>query len=208
MDSKKAILANLSPTPDFARNNRDGNFVHVVPDMPDTAEEILLHFVTEAEKLTCKLHRAADEKAAVKEILALIDGEERILGWSFDKIGVPGLEAALNAAGIRVEQSPNPAARYGLTGADAALAATGSIVLSGGEGKPRSASLLPLIHIAVLRSEQILQDFESWIALQENFTATSNVFVISGPSKTADIAMELVMGMHGPQELHIILLET
>ena len=68
------------------------------------------------------------------------------------------------------------------------------------------ASLLPPIHIAVLRSEQIIKDLESWVALQQDFGEASNIVVISGPSKTADIAMELVLGMHGPQEVHLLLI--
>lgn len=62
-----------------------------------------------------------------------------------------------------------------------------------------------------LRSTQIVPDLESWMAAQraDGFAAmrgASNIVVVSGPSRTADIAMELVMGMHGPRELHIVLL--
>ncbi|MCP4142583.1 MAG: hypothetical protein GY755_20280 [Chloroflexi bacterium] len=206
MDSRRSILSKLSQRPSLALDNQKNDLVHVVPNLSDNPEELLLRFITEAEKLSCKTHQVTDEKGAVEEILALIEGEEKVLGWSFDKIGLPDLESALNEKNIVVDKSANPEARYGITGADAALAATGSIILSSGAGKPRVASLLPLIHIAVLRREQIMQDLESWIAAKEDFTESSNVFVISGPSKTADIAMELVMGMHGPQELHIILI--
>ena len=56
---------------------------------------------------------------------------------------------------------------------------------------------------------EIVRDLESWVtAMQKSeiLQDSSNVVVISGPSKTADIAMELVIGMHGPQELHLVLI--
>jgi L-lactate dehydrogenase complex protein LldG len=101
--------------------------------------------------------------------------------------------------------------RVGLTGVDAALAATGSVVVVSGSGRARAASLVPPIHIAVVAASQIVPDLESWWAVQkaaglEQIRQHSNVVVITGPSRTADIAMQLVMGMHGPRELHLVLL--
>jgi L-lactate dehydrogenase complex protein LldG len=102
-------------------------------------------------------------------------------------------------------------ARVGLTGVDAALAATGSLVLSSGDGRARAASLLPPIHIAVVTADQILPDLESWLASSKAAGSApirrpSNIVVITGPSRTADIAMQLVMGMHGPREVHVVLM--
>ncbi len=57
-----------------------------------------------------------------------------------------------------------------------------------------------------MRSNQIIQDLENRVAQNQDFYDVSNVFLISGPSKTADIAMELIMGMHGPQALQIVLI--
>lgn len=69
------------------------------------------------------------------------------------------------------------------------------------------------VHIAVVQSSQIVPNLESWWAEQraarlEQVRQRSNVVIITGPSRTADIAMQLVMGMHGPQELHLILLNS
>ena len=84
--------------------------------------------------------------------------------------------------------------------------------MSAAPGKHRVTSLLPPIHIAIVRRNQILADLETWVARQrepgiDRFRALSSIMIISGPSRTADIAMQLVMGMHGPRELHIILVD-
>jgi L-lactate dehydrogenase complex protein LldG len=87
------------------------------------------------------------------------------------------------------------------------------VVVMSGNGRYRAASLLPPVHIAVVTASQIVPDLESWWALQkaaglEQIRQHSNIVVITGPSRTADIAMQLVMGMHGPRELHLVLLRN
>ena len=187
------------------------NYRPVIPDISDDRKEMVSRFSAEAERLNCIIHPATDKKHAVEAILALVNGEKKISGWDFDQIGLPGLEEVLEKRNIHLDTSSNPATRYGVTGVEAALAATGSLVLASGKGKNRAASLLPLIHIAVVHSRQIVKDLETWLSFKretgDNFLEASNITIISGPSKTADIAMELVLGMHGPQEMHIILIE-
>jgi L-lactate utilization protein LutC len=63
----------------------------------------------------------------------------------------------------------------------------------------------------VITSDQILATLEQWISRQRAnglsaFQQISNIVIVSGPSRTADIAMELILGMHGPGELHIVIL--
>ncbi len=210
MSSKAEILEKLSiKKHSFASTRADASYRHVVPDISDNPQEMLARFIIEAEKLSCVIHQVVDEKDATEAILKLVGGEKTILGWSFEQIGLPDLEEAFAEKGIYLDETENPETRYGITGVEAALAATGSIILTSGAGKSRAASLLPPIHIAVLRSNQIIQDLESWVASvekEELFQDASNIFLISGPSKTADIAMELIMGMHGPQEVHLVLI--
>jgi len=62
-----------------------------------------------------------------------------------------------------------------------------------------------------MRAEQILPDLESWEEAQRRegypaFTRSSNTTIVSGPSKTADIAHQLVKGAHGPREVHVMIL--
>lgn len=179
--------------------------------LADTSPAALYgRFVQEAEKAACVVHQVNDPEAAIAAILEIVGADTAVSSWNPAHIPLPGLAEALDQANIsRVGQDAS--VRIGLTGVDAALAATGSLVVMSGNGRPRAASLLPPIHIAVVAASQILPDLESWWAAQkaaglEQTRQHSNIVVITGPSRTADIAMQLVMGMHGPRELHLMLL--
>ncbi len=92
----------------------------------------------------------------------------------------------------------------GVTGADAALAETGSVVVSSGPGRSRMASLLPPVHIALVAVERLTSDILTW-ATARSGDLPANVIAISGPSKTADIEQTLAIGMHGPKRVIVIL---
>lgn len=180
----------------------------VVAQLPD--EDLLNSFVLQAEALACRVAAFDETDAAVEHILSLLDGHDVIAAWDFLHIPLDGLREALAAAGVRVTSARDPQVQIGLTGVDAALAATGSIVLQSGPGKGREVSLLPYTHIAVLQQSRIVRDLETWLATQRQDTArfkeVSKHNIISGPSRTADIAMELVMGAHGPAELYVVII--
>ncbi len=179
-----------------------------LPDLePEALQEL---FVSEAQKAACVVHHAASSQEAVEIILRLAGEDKQISCWEPEEIPLPGLEEGLANAGITCV-AQDATVRLGVTGVDAALAATGSLVLCSGQGRFRAASLLPPVHVAVVERTQILPDLEQWWAQQregglDQVRQSSNIVVISGPSRTADIAMELVMGMHGPGELHIVLI--
>jgi L-lactate utilization protein LutC len=121
----------------------------------------------------------------------------------------PGVldEAALRKAGIAIRRTPDAAIRAGVTGAICGLADTGSILIADGEGDPLKASLLPEIHIAVLCASNILPTLADAFRLPL-LTRSRSAVIITGPSRTADIEMSLTIGMHGPRELHIFLVDS
>jgi len=78
--------------------------------------------------------------------------------------------------------------------------------------QPRSISLLPPVHVAILRSQQILPGLSELFPLlgreqNGNRKLSSAITFITGPSRTADIELKLVVGVHGPQELHVLLVD-
>ncbi len=94
----------------------------------------------------------------------------------------------------------------GITTTCGAIAATGAVVLWPDASEPRTLSLVPPVHIAVLKADQIFNSFCEIIQAQ-NWTAgmPTNALLISGPSKTADIEMTLAFGVHGPKELIVLI---
>jgi len=126
---------------------------------------------------------------------------DRIQAWEPEYLP-EGVLDDLTAAGIQVQSSSDPAIRVGLTGALAAAAETGTLVIPGGPGRSPLASLLPEIHLALLPYESIRTSFADVLKLDEIKTASS-VALISGPSRTADIEMTLTIGVHGPGEVHV-----
>lgn len=113
------------------------------------------------------------------------------------------------AAGLALEpRAANGSDAIGVTGAFAAIAETGTLVLASGPDTPASASLLPETHVAVVRAERIVAHMEDAFALaRETFGQLPRAInFVSGPSRTADIDQTIVLGAHGPSRVHIILI--
>jgi L-lactate dehydrogenase complex protein LldF len=128
------------------------------------------------------------------KILSLLEqaNSREVLAW--ESASLPdGLLDEVQKGGVKVVHGRNPDIRVGLSGVDAAIAETGTIMLTSGPGRSLSTSLLPEIHIAILQA----------LRLQEIQTATT-VVLISGPSRTADIEMTLTVGVHGPGRVYVL----
>ena len=97
----------------------------------------------------------------------------------------------------------------GVTSADFCMADTATLVIRTRPGQARSVSLVPSIHIAVIRLEQIIADLKELYALIIGDMATKKegltncMTYISGPSKTADVEATMVHGAHGPREVYV-----
>ncbi len=166
--------------------------------------------------------RTTDDVADLVAEICRKQEQTQVLGWQPAALPLPDLPAALAARSIELLESQlgqqrrqqldalNPVL-VGLTGAAAGLARTGSLVLLADSQHGRLASLMPDIHIALLRQSDIYADIAAWMAApgtSEAIASHSNTVVITGPSRTADIAQTLTLGAHGPRELHVILLDS
>jgi len=106
-------------------------------------------------------------------------------------------------------------ADIGISGANLAVAESGTLIIISNEGNARLVTSLPPVHIAILTTEKFVQTLEQASTLIKALTIassglklTSYVSFITGPSRTTDIEKELVIGVHGPKELHIIILDN
>jgi L-lactate dehydrogenase complex protein LldG len=215
MNSREKILNRLravpkpfTHVPEIAQNA----YLPMVPMGDKSPATLQARFMEEAQKISSKVYPVPDSESAIQQILTLIGDSKQVLSWDMDQIPVRGLAEALKNEGITFAAPGDPSVRIGLTGASVGLAATGSLVFVSGAGKPRLAGLIPPVHVAVLTTDQLVPDLESWAAMQRQTHLEAfkhaNISVISGPSRTGDIEMEIVMGVHGPGEVHIILIGT
>lgn len=167
-------------------------------------------------------HVVADGPAALAAVLALVRerGARRVLFGAepvFEGLDWAGALRAAGAEVVPAAGAPNAAGRreaffaadLGLSGVDYLIAETGSVVQLSRPDQPRALSLLPPVHVAVARHDQLLPDlfdlFEA-VPWAERGGLPSGLSLITGPSKTGDIELRLVTGVHGPGELHVFLL--
>lgn len=95
-------------------------------------------------------------------------------------------------------------ADVGLSSADAALAETGSLVVTSGPGRSRLATLLPPVHLALVPVSLLTTDLFTFTAARSGAQPAS-LTIISGPSKTADIEQTMAIGVHGPKRFIVVL---
>ena len=97
-----------------------------------------------------------------------------------------------------------------MTGAFAAIAETGTLMLASGPDTPATVSLLPETHVAVVSARRIVAHMEdAWLLAREELRQMPRaVNFVSGPSRTADIDQTIVLGAHGPYRVHIVLVRA
>ncbi|NQT55333.1 MAG: lactate utilization protein [Desulfobacteraceae bacterium] len=194
------------------------------------SESLSRSFQKECELLSVKVHvvSAFDEachflSSILKETMA-----KRVIKWDspllirlkidrlLDSLGVqdmlPADKIPIKEANRKDFVMPESKADLGISGADYGLADSGTLVLRARPDQDRATSLLPPIHVAIIESEYILPGLDDLITrllldFEEKGDLNSCLTLITGPSKTADIEMNLVHGVHGPKELHVILLD-
>ena len=171
------------------------------------AESVTLQdrFVTEARALGVDTFVETSSDAVRARLASLIEGQ-RVLAWNPDQL--PYGAGAL-VAGAALGSSPRDEqanAQVGVTGCHGAIAETGSLALLSKPGCSRAVSLLPPLHIAIVRPEDFFFGMgEFFEARKDQIAAASNCTFVTGPSRTADIELTLTIGVHGPARVVVIL---
>jgi L-lactate dehydrogenase complex protein LldG len=217
LEQSRAMLADVAAHTPHA----PPPFVHPAQD------DLPAQFAAELAKLEGYPHRCADDTQALDAIRLILQRHQAtsVVAWDRAQIGLPGLDALLAELGARVLDSDTigfeRAARLQalepvlicISGADAGIAESGTLVLRSGSGRGRLASLIAPVHIAVLRRAQIVRGLGAALALLQEqhgrdlFVDSSNLTLISGPSRTGDIELTLTLGVHGPREIHVVLID-
>ena len=192
--------------------------------VPVPQDLLVERFTAELTAIAGRVHRAATTREAIATIIGLCreHGASRVLSWAPEWVGVSGLDEGLAANGITVDQGWIPDGgdrsdrlaaldpiRVGITGAFAGIAESGTIAVVSGAGRSRLASLLTPVHIAVLRADCMYRSLTAFLAAHADIAEQgSNLVLITGPGRTADIEMTLTRGVHGPGEIHVVVLEN
>jgi L-lactate dehydrogenase complex protein LldG len=197
-------------------------YLNVTVQDDESPDALLERFSKELGALTGEVYPVTGDEEARAKVLEVLEQFEAksILAWDFSHIPVDGLEAAIRATGIEIIQpdthdemrmetlSAAADAQVGLTGADAAAATTGTLIFTTAPGKGRIPTVLAPVFLAVITLDQLVPRLESWIAKQRAlglpFTNSANVCFITGPSRTGDIEMQMVLGVHGPGKIRVI----
>jgi L-lactate utilization protein LutC len=177
-----------------------------------TMEERIAAFTAALEALAGKVHRAKDRAEARLYVERTVSGSAAVASNSpyLVECGIRGVEGITGGITDREQLRELCAtAAFGITSADYALANTGTLVMMASPSEQRLVSLLPPVHIAVVPCSSLLSSLDEFLAMVAlPAAATSSTVFITGPSRTADIEQILVRGVHGPGEIHVVLVET
>ena len=176
-------------------------------------------FIEELEALGGHGKRVENLEEAREYVLDLAREREAklLLRWDVDDLEDLGVDAALGETGVEVAVWRDLAdfreiagkADIGLSTAEWAIAETGTLVLEGGPGKGRTVTLLPPTYVALMPVERILRTVPEAIEKYagEARGLPANVCFHTGPSRSGDIEMSLFVGMHGPGDVHVVLVD-
>jgi L-lactate dehydrogenase complex protein LldG len=224
MSSRDSILNKLRaarrPFPDAPP--RPSQYLNVTIQDDESPDALLKRFTQELTALKGEVFAVEGDEGARACVLDLLKQHQAksILAWEFVHIPVEGLESAIRDAGIEIIHpethdemrmetlTASERAQVGLTSAEVAAATTGTLVVRTEPGKGRLPTVLPPVHITVIRLDQIVPRLESWFEQQRAqglpLKDSANFCFISGPSRTGDIEMELILGVHGPGVVQVV----
>jgi L-lactate dehydrogenase complex protein LldG len=199
-----------------------GITVPVHEERPSSSDALSERLTQELEKVDGRVHRVAsigDARDVVSEILSEHDAKRIVLG-ECELLSDLDLQPALKEAGMELTvcdlrqdvardriRDAEFVADVGITSADYGIAESGTVALLAAPGRGRAVSLLPPVHIAVLRSSDIVYELSELFERvdKERGDLPSALTFITGPSRTADIELVLTVGVHGPKYLYLIL---
>ncbi|MCH7518744.1 MAG: lactate utilization protein [Candidatus Dadabacteria bacterium] len=199
----------------------DRNFQFEAEEVQKLIEEqqgnLETQFIGELNKVNTNVIEAGSEDE-VKSFLQDIIKEKELKSfaiWESQFLKEINLKQDFKDTGLKLITAKNKNrmanADIGITEVDYAIADTGTLVLLTDKNQPRSVSLLPPIHVAIVRPENLVRNIKDLFIilksrLQNSEDITSCMTFITGPSRTADIELSLTLGVHGPKELYVVIL--
>ena len=176
------------------------------PRLLESLDSEVERFLSEVKKLSGVSQKlSSPEIDSALKTLITDQNIRKATVWETPHLRQLGIAEILNFLGVELI-SPNANKHemaqcdLGITEADYLLPETGTLVLRSSAEKPRAVSLLPRVHLAIVRPEMIRADMHQVFAEAKG----SNFLVfITGPSRTADIELTVTLGVHGPKNLYV-----
>lgn len=188
------------------------------PRRDEPIEDPPARFLQELEALGGHGTRVGSVEEARDHVVSLAreKNTKLLIRWDVEELERLGADGPLGEAGVDVAvwrdtgdlREVVARADIGLSTAEWAIAETGSLVLEGGPGKGRSVTLLPPTYVAIVPVERVLRTVPEAIekyAGRGPAGLPANVCFHTGPSRSGDIEMSLVTGMHGPGDVCVVL---
>lgn len=188
-----------------------------IPEAPAGLPERLAYPKLDAPALRARLKQElealgvetwnAGSDGEVRDIVKRLITGKTVLSWERDQLPC-GAGDCLKAEKVffgRDEREDQGRADIGLTGCEAALAETGSLAMVGGPGRPRTPSLLPYVHVVIIRGRDMVLGMGEFFDRYKAQKVLPYLVFITGPSRTADIELSLTLGVHGPGKVIAVL---
>lgn len=213
MSSRDLILERLHSYSPHAHSKKK----ITVPNITKGSVERFTKRATEAGAKVLVVDNQEEVKEEVKKIIADFNGEIILSSDDFMKeLGIKDMLLANDRIATEVEcenvtnyKNKVFISPIGITSCQYGIAETGSIVIEHNDHNERLLSLAPETYICILRADQILEN-RYMIAkiIEENINLPSAYSIITGISRTADVALQVVLGMHGPKNVFIIVCKS
>ena len=176
----------------------------------DWPRDVLIeNFRESLEFVGGKFSRVADEPAAAAVLLSIIEEKSAGKIAISDSPLIKKIAALLEISAEIVENAPAGIlfeSDLGITSAQWAIAETGTLVLEADFERHRLTSLVPPVHVCILEAGNIRQTLGEILEILQTRLSRALTFV-TGASRTSDIELTLAVGVHGPGELHVILID-
>lgn len=174
-----------------------------VQNNPETELDLLFEEITKLSGVTQRVTEN-DVHSALHELVETHQVKKAML-WPTDDLAQLRLEMHLRALNVEIispyaDKETLAQCDLGVTGVDFALPETGTLGLLSATDKPRAVSLVPRVHLAVLRPAALRADLHQVFAEAKH---QPYLIFITGPSRTADIELTVTLGVHGPKTLYV-----
>jgi L-lactate dehydrogenase complex protein LldG len=199
-----SLVESFPPTPASGSDASPERFLAVLRAVNGEGELVLRAGLRDA--IATAVTNGDSSRAKDMKRTAVVSADASEFGEDIDAaLSGAGLEVVRPTSGTKWRQEAARAA-IGVTSAMLGVASTGSVLIGSDASSPRAASILPETHLVILPADRLVPGLEEALEVVAGLASTHSApFLVTGPSRTSDIEMEMVLGAHGPRRLHVLL---